>query len=310
MNPDLVEGIIQEVRATWPTVNDLEITLEANPGSVEAARFELYRQAGVNRVSVGVQALRDDALKALGRLHSTRDALNALETAKNIFDRVSFDLIYARQNQTLNDWKRELDEAISVAGDHLSLYQLTVEEGTVFAERASRGGLKGLPEEDLAADMFELTQDICNAAGLPAYEVSNHARPGAESRHNMIYWRCGDYVGIGPGAHGRITKTNGRWATEAFRDPNTWLNTDNSGESGRVALSSADFGLEYLLMSLRTNEGLNIARYLAMTGQVISEQKLIRLEELGLVRRTSDRIRTSNSGRLVLNSILRELAAD
>ncbi|MEM9551751.1 MAG: radical SAM family heme chaperone HemW, partial [Pseudomonadota bacterium] len=205
MHPDTVASVLDAVRRAWPMVNDPEITLEANPGSVEAHRFAGYRDAGVNRISMGVQALNDRALKRLGRIHSAADARAAFDIARRCFDRVSFDLIYARQDQTLSDWRRELDEALSMAVDHLSLYQLTIEDGTAFADRYRAGGLRGLPADDLSADMYAVTQEVCAEHGLSGYEVSNHARAEAESRHNLIYWRYGDYVGIGPGAHGRVT---------------------------------------------------------------------------------------------------------
>lgn len=313
MQDDLVAAIIEEVRATWATANSLEITLEANPGSVEAARFEGYRRAGVNRVSLGIQALDDVALKALGRLHSRKEALEALDIAQTTFDRVSFDLIYARQNQSLQDWKAELEQALTYAGDHLSLYQLTIEDGTAFAERVAKGGLRGLPDENLSADMYSLTQQLCGAAGLPAYEVSNHALPGAESRHNMIYWRAGDYIGIGPGAHGRLSLGAGRQATEAHRNPAAWLNAtemQGSGEAVRSVLPSEENAIEYLLMSLRTNEGLNLARYEQMAGKPLSTPRLDNLESLGLIRFDQSNLQTTQEGRLVLNGILRDLAAD
>lgn len=313
MNDEVVGAIIEEIRTSWQTVNDLEITLEANPGSVEASRFEGYRRAGVNRISLGIQALNDGALKTLGRLHSKRQALRALEIARNTFDRVSFDLIYARQFQPLSDWREELRQALSLAADHLSLYQLTVEDGTVFAARAARGGLSGLPDENLAADMYDLTQELCDEAGLPAYEVSNHARAGSESRHNLIYWRGGDYIGIGPGAHGRLTTPEGRFATECHKDPATWLTavrTERSGERLREQLNTEEQGLEYLLMSLRTNEGLDIGRHARMTGRDIPEDRLASLLDLGLVTIVDGRLMTTSAGRLVLNGVLKQLAAD
>lgn len=313
MKQEVVAGLIDCVRESWPTVNDIEITLEANPSSVEAARFEGYRRAGVNRVSLGVQALDDAALQALGRLHSKRQALLALEIAKGIFDRVSFDLIYARQFQSLSEWRAELTQALALAGDHISLYQLTVEDGTVFAARAARGKLAGLPNEDLGADMYELTQELCNAAGLPAYEVSNHARPGAESRHNLIYWRGGDYVGIGPGAHGRVTDELGRHATEAWKDPTVWLNSVTSGKGGERLgdrLTPGEVALEYMLMSLRTSEGLDLDRHASMAGRGIPESRIAALGELGLVSCAKGRLKTTPAGRLVLNGILKDLASD
>ncbi|CAG0911596.1 unnamed protein product, partial [Cyprideis torosa] len=197
MDPEIVDAILSKIRATWGMANDIEITLEANPTSVEAGRFAGYRQAGVNRISMGVQALNDVDLKALGRLHSHAEALAAFDVARGIFDRVSFDLIYARQNQTVDAWRDELSLALSLAVDHLSLYQLTIESGTAFGDRYSAGKLRGLPDEDHAADMYEITQQLCEDAGFPAYEVSNHAKLGAESLHNKIYWKYGDYAGIG-----------------------------------------------------------------------------------------------------------------
>jgi len=313
MSQEVVAGIIECVRESWRTVNDLEITLEANPGSVEATRFEGYHRAGVNRVSLGVQALDDTALRALGRVHSKQQALKALEIAKGAFDRVSFDLIYARQFQSLTAWQSELKEALSFAGDHLSLYQLTIEDGTAFAARAARGKLTGLPNEDLSADMYDITQDLCGAAGLPAYEVSNHAKPGSESRHNMIYWRGGDYIGVGPGAHGRVTSDDGRYATEALRDPTAWLSAVASGKGGdrlREKLAREEVALEYLLMSLRTNEGLDLERHAKMAERHIPEDRIVALIELGLISRAEGKLKTTRSGRLVLNAILKDLAAD
>ena len=311
MDPEIVASIIDKVRATWPTVNNFEVTLEANPTSVEAAKFRAYRDAGVNRVSLGVQALDDDALKQLGRLHTKREALVALEVARQTFDRVSFDLIYARQNQSLQEWRTELMDALSVAGDHLSLYQLTIEDGTAFADRFARGGLLGLPDEDRSAEMYEVTQDICDNAGLPAYEVSNHARPGFESRHNTIYWRGGDYIGVGPGAHGRITTENGRVATETRLSPSAWLNDVKAGlggESVRTVLKPKDLALEYLLMSLRTTEGLDLRRYNDLSVDQLDSEKMSELESLGLLARSETHLKSTRSGRLVLNAILRELA--
>ena len=196
MDPGLVDDILDAIRRTWRVANDWEVTLEANPGSVEAGRFAAYRQAGVNRISLGVQSLRDDDLVRLGRRHSVAEAKAAFATARELFDRVSFDLIYARQGQTLGEWQTELAEALDLSVDHLSLYQLTIEDGTPFAALRNSGKLRGLPDEDLAADMYLATQDMCGAAGMPAYEVSNHARAGAESRHNRIYWSAGDFAGL------------------------------------------------------------------------------------------------------------------
>ncbi len=310
MEPELVSDIIAAIQKAWPTANDLEITLEANPGSVEVGRFEAYHTAGINRVSLGLQALNDDALKALGRAHTKTEALAALDVAKSTFDRVNFDLIYARQFQTLDEWRIELSEALAMAGDHLSLYQLTVEEGTAFHKRATFGKLPGLPEEDLGAEMYELTQEMTSAAGLPAYEVSNHARTGAESRHNMTYWRGGDYVGIGPGAHGRITGPEGRASTVAHKNPAKWLQSvrkSGHGDAEREILRPDEVAIEYLLMAMRTNEGVNLERYHAMQGEMLSREKIQHLTDLGLVETSENHLKTTAKGRPLLNGILRDL---
>lgn len=311
MKPEVVGAIIERVRRTWTTVNDLEVTLEANPGSVEAGRFRSFRDAGVSRVSLGVQALNDADLKLLGRVHTSKEALRALDVAMSTFDRVSFDLIYSRQNQSIEDWRKELTRALELAGDHLSLYQLTVEEGTVFAKRAAMGLLRGLPDEEQSASMYELTQELCDAAGLPAYEVSNHARSGAESRHNQIYWRGGDYVGIGPGAHGRLSDNAGRYSTETALAPQKWLSdvmTGGNGERVRQTLSADDMALEYLLMSLRTNDGLNLARFNAMAGRPLNAGAIAQLADHALVAQSDGHLSVTRKGRLVLNGIIRELA--
>ncbi len=309
MSPDLVGALLDRVRARWPMANDPEITLEANPGSVEAGRFRGYRDAGVNRVSLGVQALDDDSLRRLGRLHSAAEARAAFDVARGAFDRVSFDLIYARQDQTAADWKRELTEALSMAVDHLSLYQLTIEEGTAFAARAAAGGLAGLPTDDLAADMYLITNDICESRGLPAYEVSNHAPQGSESRHNLIYWRSGDWGGLGPGAHGRLTLGGRRVATETVRAPAAWLQAveaRGSGESARDPVDAAEAATEYLMMSLRLAEGTDLKR---LGPHAPSADRIAALEDLGLVETAAGRLRATRTGRPVLNAVLRELLA-
>jgi oxygen-independent coproporphyrinogen-3 oxidase len=312
MEPQVVADVLDAVRATWPMVNDPEITLEANPGSVEAGRFRSFRDAGVNRISMGVQALNDDDLRRLGRLHSVAEARAAFDIARSTFDRVSFDLIYARQDQTLAAWRAELTKALSMAVDHLSMYQLTIEDGTAFGDRFARGGLKGLPDEDVQADMYEVTQEVCAAHGMPAYEVSNHAAAGAESRHNLVYWRMGDYLGIGPGAHGRVTLDGVRWATEAPRAPGDWLTRVERGYAGEVpreAVSLEEQATEYLLMSMRLAEGMDVARYERLSPAPLPADRIARLEELGLLRLDKGRLMATSNGRAVLNGILRELAA-
>ena len=311
MAPDTVAAVIEAARAHWPFANDIEITLEANPGSVEAGRFAGYRDAGVNRVSLGVQALNDDDLRRLGRIHSVAEARAAFDIARTCFDRVSFDLIYARQGQTLEDWRGELAEALDMAVDHLSLYQLTIEPGTAFGDRYKAGKLRGLPDDDLSADMYFATQEICARHGLPAYEVSNHARPGSESRHNLIYWRYGDYLGIGPGAHGRITQGKVRFATETPRNPAAWLKAvdHDRAESVRTVLSPQDQAAEYLMMGIRLTEGLNIDRFRKIAGHPLPDDRITYLRDLGMITLSGDRLTATDQGRPVLNAIIRELLA-
>ncbi len=309
MDPDVVADVIAEIRTLWPVANDLEITLEANPGSVEAGRFSAYRDGGVNRISMGVQALNDPDLKRLGRIHSTAEAMAAFDIARSTFDRVSFDLIYARQGQSLKDWEAELQVALDMAVDHLSLYQLTIEQGTAFGDRYNAGKLRDLPDEDLGADLYALTQDVCGAAGMPAYEVSNHARDGAQSRHNLIYWRYGDYAGIGPGAHGRLTIRGTKWATEAFSNPDRWLGAVGSltSEKPRTALTTDDQAHEFLLMGLRLKEGISLSRYAALSGKELAPAKISSLIELGMVKQHQDRLIVSNQGFMVLNAVISHL---
>jgi putative oxygen-independent coproporphyrinogen III oxidase len=310
MPPDLVAGILEAVRAAWPQANDVEVTLEANPTSAEAGRFRAYAQAGVNRVSIGVQALDDGDLKRLGRMHSVAEALATVEMARETFARVSFDLIYARQDQTPDAWEAELSRALALGPDHLSLYQLTIEPGTAFGDRHARGRLKGLPDEDSSAEMYHLTQAICGDAGLPAYEVSNHAREAAEARHNLVYWRSGDWGGIGPGAHGRLTLDGVRWATETPRAPEGWLRqveTQGQGEVARVAVPPTEQAEEVLMMGLRLAEGVDLTRYARLAGRSLDAGTLARLGELGLVTVAGDRLVATGEGRAVLNGVLREL---
>lgn len=312
MHPDTVAAVIEAARDIWPFANDIEISLEANPGSVEAGRFAGYRDAGVNRISMGIQALNDADLRRLGRIHSVAEAKAAFDIARNCFDRVSFDLIYARQGQTPQDWQAELTEALSMSIDHLSLYQLTIEESTAFGDRYARGKLRDLPSDDSAADMYQLTQDICAAHGMPAYEVSNHAVPGAESRHNLIYWRYGDYVGIGPGAHGRITLDGARYATETHRAPGAWLQavSNGSGENLREALEREDAAVECLMMGMRLREGLDMERYAQLSGTPLNADKLQDLAKMGMISISGQRLHATDKGRAVLNAILRDLLVD
>jgi len=310
MQPDLVSAILDTVRATWRTSNSFEVTLEANPTSVEAGRFRGYRSAGVNRVSMGIQALNDADLKGLGRLHSISEARSAFDLARETFDRVSFDLIYARQNQTVEGWRAELSEALLMAADHLSLYQLTIEDGTAFGDRFARGRLPGLPIEDSAADMYFATQDLCEAKGLPGYEISNHARPGAESRHNLIYWNYGDYIGIGPGAHGRLTLDGMRWATDTIKQPGSWLQQVEkfgSGEVERDKLSLDDQTMEFLMMGLRLRDGICINRLAGFNAPQELYNKINYLTNIEMLESFGGRLRATATGRPVLNAVLAEL---
>lgn len=312
MQPATVGALLDAVAGAWSLAPDAEVTLEANPTSVEAERFRSYRAAGVNRVSLGVQALDDASLKALGRLHSAEEAMRAVETAARHFARYSFDLIYARPGQTPAAWAAELRAAIARAAEHLSLYQLTIEEGTPFHGLAAAGRLV-VPEEETARALFDVTQEVCAAAGLPAYEISNHARPGAESRHNLLYWRYGEYAGLGPGAHGRLVRPEGRIGTVTERRPEAWLDRvarDGHGLTATEMLSPAEEGDEFLLMGLRLREGIDPARYAALSGRAIDPDRLGGLMAEGLVRRTrSGRIAATARGAPVLNAVVAELAA-
>ena len=310
MLPDTVAAIIERIRKNWRCANDIEITLEANPTSVEAERFKGFRQAGVNRISMGIQALNDADLKLLGRLHSVAEAEKAFDIARTTFERVSFDLIYARQNQTAADWEAELTRALGMAVDHLSLYQLTIEDGTAFGDRFARGGLRGLPGEDLSADLFEITQSITEDHGFAAYEVSNHAKTGEESRHNLVYWRGGDYVGVGPGAHGRFDAGGARLATETHLAPTKWLDAvgaKGSGETSAASLSKEEQALEYLLMSLRLAEGCDMERLHALDGNVISHNKIKELADIEHLTTTQSRLIVPAQSRILLNAILAQL---
>lgn len=311
MPPETVGALIEAACTQWTSANDLEVTLEANPTSVEAGRFGDFVDGGVNRFSVGLQALQDADLRALGRLHSVAEGRRAYEVARALCDRVSFDLIYARQNQTRAAWSRELRSALSFAGEHASLYQLTVEAGTAFGARQAAGGLRGLPNEDIAVDLFEETQAACRAAGLPRYETSNHARPGAEARHNLIYWRGGDWVGIGPGAHGRVGQPEGRLATVAHRMPDAWLRRNESEGTGIATLDilqGIDIAEEYMIMALRTTQGVDL-KYLNGLAHVLDERRCRSLCDDGLLQVSDDHLCTTERGALLVNAILAEIVA-
>ncbi len=310
MPPATVAAVIEAACRYWPPIDDIEITLEANPSSVEAARFADIAAAGVNRVSLGVQALDDNALAFLGRAHGVEEALAALDVAQRHFARASFDLIYARPGQSLAAWEAELARALSFGTEHLSLYQLTIEPGTRFATLAAKGALT-LPDVDLAADLFETTQGMTREAGLPLYEVSNHARPGAESRHNLTYWRYRDYAGIGPGAHGR----RGGMATSRRKKPENWIaavGRNGHGIEREDRLTPDERVTEALVMGLRMAEGIDLSRIAGLgertVGEVVRLDAVARLEAGGLVRVTGDRMALTAAGMPVLDAVLREVA--
>jgi oxygen-independent coproporphyrinogen-3 oxidase len=312
MRPDTVGAILDAIGRHWTIAPDVEITLEANPTSVEAARFRGYRAAGVNRVSLGVQSLDDGVLKQLGRLHTAREALDAAAVARAIFPRFSFDLIYARPGQSVAAWRAELAQALAEAGEHLSLYQLTIEPDTPFAALHA-GGKLVLPGDDLGRDLYDLTLDQCAAAGLPAYEVSNHARPGAECRHNLVYWRYGEYAGIGPGAHGRLIVDGTRRATATEKRPEGWLmrvETLGHGVTVDDALSRDEQADEFLLMGLRLAEGIDPQGYASLAGRPLDLERIAALMGHGFVETTADgRLRVTRSGFPVLDAVVADLAA-
>ena len=312
MKPATVAAILEAIGQRWSVAPDAEVTLEANPTSVEAGRFKGYRAAGINRVSIGVQAMNDADLKALGRLHSASEAMQALGIATAIFDRTSFDLIYARPGQTIDAWRRELGEAVRLAGEHISLYQLTIEPDTMF-ERLYKAGRLKVPDADLARDLWDVTQEITGKAGLPAYEISNHARPGAESRHNLVYWRYGEYAGVGPGAHGRLVTSRGRLAQATEKHPEMWrtiVETEGHGLIEDTVLSAAEQGDEFLLMGLRLGEGIDPRRFAELAGQELDPQRVAALVADGMITVTEDgRLRVTAAGFPLLDSVVADLAS-
>jgi putative oxygen-independent coproporphyrinogen III oxidase len=312
MQPQTVGAILDSIGQHWTVAGNVEVSLEANPTSVEATRFRGYRAAGVNRVSLGVQALDDQSLKELGRLHSAQEALDAIAVARSIFDRYSFDLIYARPRQTLEGWKAELKQAISEAAEHLSLYQLTIEPGTPFFGLHKAGKLI-VPDDDHGRDLYDLTQQICNDAGLPAYEVSNHARPGAECRHNLVYWRGHEYAGVGPGAHGRLNIDGRRYATETERKPEAWLDLvarNGHGLTVDEKLQPNEVADEFLLMGLRLAEGIDPQRFTSLSGRTLDPDRVSFLQSGGAVETMDNgRLRVTQSGFPLLDAVVADLAA-
>ncbi len=315
MPPDIAGALIDRAAERWRVADDVEITLEANPTSVEAGTFAGFAAAAVNRVSLGVQALDDAALAFLGRGHTAAEALSAVAGAARHFDRFSFDLIYARPGQTVASWTDELGRALDHADGHLSVYQLTIEPGTAFHTLHARGALP-VPDSDAQADLYAATQQVLGGAGLPAYEISNHARPGEESRHNLVYWRYGDYVGIGPGAHGRLTLEGEKWATRTHRAPEVWLERverDGHAEKPREPVPAPDRLAEMLMMGLRLREGVPLDRIETETGKPLAAQidpdRLDSLLDGGFVAVDADRIRATDQGRQRLDSVLSTLLA-
>jgi putative oxygen-independent coproporphyrinogen III oxidase len=312
MRPQTVAAILDAIGKHWRVASDVEVTLEANPTSVEATRFAGYRTAGVNRVSLGVQALDDASLKMLGRLHSAREALDAVAIARRSFERYSFDLIYARPDQTAEAWTSELKLAIAEAAEHLSLYQLTIEEGTPFFGLHAAGKLK-TPDETLARALYDVTQDVCGRYGLKAYEISNHARGGAECRHNLVYWRAHEYAGIGPGAHGRLDVDGVRHAISTEKRPEAWLMRVEANGHGVVVddlLNSEERADEFLLMGLRLAEGIDPSRYLALSGRPLDPRRIALLREEGAISVDADgRLRVTQAGFPVLDAVVADLAA-
>ena len=314
MSPALVADILDTADRLFGFTPGIEITAEANPTSAEAAVFEGFRSAGVNRVSLGVQSLDDAALAFLGREHSAAEALDAVAAARRRFERVSIDLIYARQHQTLAAWEHELREALGLGLDHLSLYQLTIEPGTVFHTRAGRGE-RLVPQDELAAEMYELTASLTAQAGLPAYEISNHAAEGSACRHNLVYWRAHDWIGIGPGAHGRLSVGGGRLGLATRRSPAGWLDSVDANGHGIETVTEDDAGdavAEMLMMGLRLDEGVSLSAVAARhgdAGKFIDPDALAGLVAAGMLAQDGDRVRVTPPGRLLLDRILSELLA-
>jgi putative oxygen-independent coproporphyrinogen III oxidase len=310
MPPAAVGQVLDGIANLWPIAPDAEITLEANPTSVEAENFRGYRSAGVNRVSVGVQSLVAEDLLALGRQHTPDEALQAFRLAARIFPRVSFDLIYARPQQTCESWTAELSQALGEQQGHMSLYQLTIEPETRYFDLHQAGKLI-IPEDDLAADLYDITQELTEKHGLPCYEVSNHARPGHESRHNLLYWRYGEYAGAGPGAHSRLADGNDRIALSTEKHPEAWrelVTARGQGFCSEDVISRAEQAREYLLMGLRIAEGIDLLHFADLAGAAIDAGKLAGLANLGFVETDGKRLRATQAGRKILNAVIRELA--
>ena len=310
MSDRTINKILTSIQKFWNCQSDIEISLEANPTSVEASKFKSFRESGINRISMGIQALNDKDLKRLGRLHSAKEAKQALDIAKKTFSNVSFDLIYGRQHQTLKSWETELLEAISISVGHLSLYQLTIEKTTRFGDLFSKGKLLGLPNELTSTEFYKITDQICESKNFYAYEISNYTQNGNECQHNLNYWRGGTFLGIGPGAHGRINLNTKRYLTEAPSNPETWLTNTLNDDFRKFTyeeLSKIDQAEEYVMMALRLEEGIDIRRYSNLTGKRFPENKITELFDANLIQVDEHTLKTTHAGKLLTNYVIRQL---
>ena len=310
MSEEAVNKILNTISKLWTCSSKVEISLEANPTSVEAKKFQSFRASGINRLSMGIQALNDNDLKRLGRLHTTKEAKDAFNIAKKYFDRVSFDLMYGRQHQTLKDWEKELSTAIAMSVGHLSLYQLTIEENTRFGELFAKGKLLGLPKDDTSVEFYNFTQNICNANDLPAYEISNHAKKGQECKHNINYWKGISFLGVGPGAHGRVDIRHKRYLTEAPSNPEVWLDQVQKERmhlfhSERI--SSIEQAEEYIMMGLRLREGINLSHYNKLAETKIPKLIINELVNDNLITLDNQILTTTKSGKVLTNYVIRKL---
>ena len=310
MSEDAINKILNTISKLWACSAKVEISLEANPTSVEARKFKSFRESGINRLSMGIQALNDNDLKRLGRLHTTKEAKNAFNIAAKYFDRVSFDLMYGRQYQTLKEWENELSIAISMSIGHLSLYQLTIEENTRFGDLFAKGKLLGLPKDSTSVEFYNLTQTICDANNLPAYEISNHAKKGHECQHNITYWRGLSFLGIGPGAHGRVDIKNTRYLTEAPSNPEVWL---EEVEKKRMdlfnceSISQFEQAEEYMMMGLRLREGVNLSHYNRLARTQIPKSIINELVNDNLIILEDQILTTTKTGKVLTNYVIRKL---
>ena len=310
MSEDTVNTILDTISKLWTCSSKVEISLEANPTSVEAKKFKSFRKSGINRLSMGIQALNDNDLKRLGRLHTAKEATNAFNIAEKYFDRVSFDLMYGRQHQTLKDWEEELSTAIAMSIGHLSLYQLTIEENTRFGDLFARGKLLGLPKDDASIEFYNLTQNLCNANDLPAYEISNHAKKGHECQHNITYWKGISFLGVGPGAHGRVDVAQKRYLTEAPSNPEIWLEQVQKKRMHLFhyeSISKGEQAEEYIMMGLRLTEGVNLTNYNELSKTKIPKSIIKELINDNLISLDNQILTTTKAGKVLTNYVIRKL---